>query len=115
MWRADGHFPVTGLFESLHFLALWVSAAALGLETQEVELAATDDAFKELVRLGVNLHLDDLSSGYSTLKRVTELPFDVIVLDRMLPGLDGLSVLKRLRAAGNRTPVLLLTGLMLST
>jgi len=28
-WRADGHVPVTGLFESLHFLALWVAALAL--------------------------------------------------------------------------------------
>ncbi|MBZ0087879.1 MAG: response regulator transcription factor [Thermomonas sp.] len=37
--------------------------------------------------------------------------FDVIVLDRMLPGLDGLAVLRTLRGAGNRTPVLLLTAL----
>lgn len=28
-WRACGHLPVTGLFESLHFLALWVAALAL--------------------------------------------------------------------------------------
>lgn len=36
---------------------------------------------------------------------------DVIVLDRMLPGLDGLSVLRRLRAAEVTAPVLLLTAL----
>ena len=36
--------------------------------------------------------------------------FDVIVVDRMLPGLDGLSVVKALRAAGNTTPVLFLTA-----
>lgn len=41
---------------------------------------------------------------------LTEEP-DVIVLDRMMPGLDGVSVLKRLRAAGIATPVLLLTAL----
>lgn len=38
-------------------------------------------------------------------------PYDVIVLDRMLPDLDGLSVLRLLRARGLRTPVLLLTAL----
>lgn len=38
-------------------------------------------------------------------------PYDVIVLDRMLPDLDGLSVLRLLRAKGLRTPVLLLTAL----
>lgn len=37
--------------------------------------------------------------------------FDVIILDRMLPGLDGVNVLKRWRAAGLATPVLLLTAL----
>lgn len=38
-------------------------------------------------------------------------PFDALVVDRMLPGLDGLSVLKALRGAGVKTPVLLLTAL----
>lgn len=37
--------------------------------------------------------------------------YDVLVLDRMLPGLDGLSVLRTLRAAGNQTPALFLTAL----
>jgi len=52
------------------------------LETRELELTASDEAITELVRLGVKLHLDDISSGYSTLKRVTELPFDVIKIYR---------------------------------
>lgn len=37
--------------------------------------------------------------------------FDLIVLDRMLPGRDGLDLLKVLRATGNETPVLLLSAL----
>ena len=36
---------------------------------------------------------------------------DVVILDRMLPGLDGLTILRRLRAADIHTPVLLLTAL----
>lgn len=38
-------------------------------------------------------------------------PFDVIVLDRMLPGMDGISILRQWRAAAITTPVLLLTAL----
>ena len=37
--------------------------------------------------------------------------FDVLVVDRMLPGLDGLTLVRELRAAGDRTPVLFLTAL----
>jgi DNA-binding response OmpR family regulator len=37
-------------------------------------------------------------------------PFDVIVLDVMLPGIDGLAVARKLRRNGNRTPVLMLTA-----
>lgn len=36
---------------------------------------------------------------------------DVVVLDRMLPGIDGLNVLKALRAAGKAVPVLMLTAM----
>jgi DNA-binding response OmpR family regulator len=37
-------------------------------------------------------------------------PFDVIVLDVMLPGIDGLTVARKLRQSGNQTPVLMLTA-----
>jgi two-component system OmpR family response regulator len=35
--------------------------------------------------------------------------YDVVIVDRMLPGLDGLTVVKTLRGAGVRTPILFLT------
>jgi len=37
--------------------------------------------------------------------------YDVMVIDRMLPGLDGLSLVESLRAHGNQTPVLILSAL----
>ncbi len=37
-------------------------------------------------------------------------PFDVIVLDVMLPGMDGMAVARRLRECKNQTPVLMLTA-----
>jgi len=37
--------------------------------------------------------------------------YDAIVVDRMLPGIDGLSLIKTIRAAGVRTPVLFLTAM----
>jgi len=48
--------------------------------------------------------------GNDGLRRARDRPFDLVVLDIMLPGLDGLAVCKRLRAVGP-IPILLLTAL----
>jgi len=50
------------------------------------------------------------SDGRAGLERAQAEHFDAIVLDIMLPRLDGLEILRRIRASGNRTPVLLLTA-----
>lgn len=52
-----------------------------------------------------------VSEGEDALHAAATCEFDAIVLDRMLPGLSGLDVLRRLRAAKVRAPVLLLTAL----
>lgn len=51
------------------------------------------------------------ATGEDALHLATTEPFDIVLLDRMLPGLDGMSVLRRLRAAEIGAPVLLLTAL----
>ena len=48
--------------------------------------------------------------GEDALWQTGSINYDVIVLDLMLPGVDGLTVLARLRAAGSRVPVLVLTA-----
>jgi two-component system OmpR family response regulator len=54
--------------------------------------------------------VDVLHDGDAALSAVTTTPYDVVVLDVMLPGRDGLSALRLWRARGNRTPVLLLSA-----
>ncbi|MDH6238420.1 EAL domain-containing protein [Cryobacterium sp. CG_9.6] len=54
------------------------------LETQELDEAAPLVAFDALIELGVGLALDDLGSGYSSLQRIAQLPFDTIKVDRGL-------------------------------
>ena len=50
------------------------------------------------------------SDGLKALAVLSTEPFDAAVLDVMLPGIDGLTVARRLRAGGIRTPLLLLTA-----
>jgi len=54
--------------------------------------------------------VDESGDGEDGLWHATSFAYDAIVLDILLPGLDGLSVLRRLRSAGNQAPVLLLTA-----
>lgn len=54
--------------------------------------------------------VDVCSDGDEGLRYALDEPYDVIILDRMLPSKDGVTVCKELRAAGNQTPVLFLTA-----
>ena len=51
------------------------------------------------------------ASGRDGLFLGLDASFDVIIVDRMLPGMDGMSVVKSLRAGGVETPVIFLTAL----
>lgn len=50
------------------------------------------------------------SDGSSGFEMASASDFDLILLDIMLPGIDGFEVAKRLRANGGRTPILMLTA-----
>ena len=54
--------------------------------------------------------VDVCDNGEAALAAAAGTPFDGMVLDIMLPGRDGLSVLRQLRERGNKTPVLLLSA-----
>src|SRR3954470_2299521 len=77
-------------------------------------LVVEDDAkMAELLRRGLTDrgHTVDIApDGLKGLDKALAQVFDAIVLDVMLPGMDGLQVAKRLRAGGIRTPILMLTA-----
>ena len=55
--------------------------------------------------------VDMANDGQEGLNKANSEAYDVMVIDRMLPNLDGLSILKSVRAAGNNTPVIVLSAL----
>ncbi|MFJ4688204.1 response regulator transcription factor [Streptomyces sp. NPDC088789] len=54
--------------------------------------------------------VDVVHDGLEGLHRATESPYDLIVLDIMLPGMNGYRVCSTLRAAGHDVPILMLTA-----
>lgn len=55
--------------------------------------------------------VDHVADGREGLFRVAAETYDVVVLDRMLPNVDGLKILQTMRASGDPTPVLILSAL----
>ena len=63
----------------------------------------------ELERAGCSsVHCDDGDQAYDTAR---DQAFDVWIIDRMLPGRDGLTLIQDLRKTGNKTPALVLSAL----
>lgn len=57
-------------------------------------------------------HVVDITpNGHDGLMQASSDDYDVLIVDRMLPGMDGLNVVRTLRAAGISTPVLFLTAM----
>ena len=78
-----------------------------------VLLVEDDPSLTDAVRRGLaeqGYAVDAVSDGQEALDHALATRYDVLVLDIMLPGLDGTSVCRRLRAAGDTTPVLMLTA-----
>ena len=78
-------------------------------------LLLIEDEYALRVTLGDRLRkegylVDSASDGEEGLDRALKLPFDLIVLDLMLPRIDGFTVCRSLRDAGLITPVLMLTA-----
>ncbi len=86
------------------------------LHTGPVDILVVDDepALRTSLRRALLLdgyRVDVAEDGEAALGRVATRPPDAIVLDVLMPGIDGLEVCRRLRAGGDRTPILMLTAL----
>ena len=69
-----------------------------------IAMALEDDLTLEGYRVAV------IGDGAEAVKRARTEPFDVILLDVMLPGKDGFEVCRELRRSGIKTPILMLTA-----
>ncbi len=69
-----------------------------------IAIALQDDLEEE------GYHVEAVSDGLTALEKTRARGWDLVLLDVMLPGKDGFTVLREMRKAGNPTPVILLTA-----
>ncbi|KPI06848.1 two component transcriptional regulator, winged helix family [Actinobacteria bacterium OK074] len=83
--------------------------------TQTVLLAEDDRAIRHALERALTLEgyeVTAVADGVEALAQAHRTPPDVLLLDVMMPGIDGLQVCRVLRAEGDRTPILMLTALV---
>ena len=79
----------------------------------KILLVEDDQATAAFVEKGLRQaghEVDHSGNGREGLVLATTVTYDAVVIDRLLPGLDGLALVKTARSAGVQTPVLLLTA-----
>ncbi len=72
-----------------------------------------DPSVREALALVLDLHGFDVTTACDGREAIRTLSLDApdaVILDVLMPGIDGLEVCRRIRAVGNRTPVLMLTA-----
>ena len=81
----------------------------------EPRILLVEDELSLAEGIKLNLEMEGLpcewiTRGDEALKRILHDSFDLVILDVMLPGLDGFTICERVRAAKNYTPILFLTA-----
>lgn len=81
--------------------------------TQKILLVEDDPTTAEFIVKGLSeqgFSIDHAKNGRDGLFHATDGSYDAIILDRMLPAMDGMAVLQAVRAAGIATPVIILSA-----
>ncbi len=84
------------------------------LLTMNILLVEDDTATASFIQKGLNEQgyiVDHAADGEDGLHLGLNNPYDVMIIDRMLPGIDGLSIIRTLRKQNITTPVLILSAL----
>jgi two-component system, OmpR family, phosphate regulon response regulator OmpR len=85
----------------------------MSLSGKQILIVDDDPKLRDLVRRYLTENHFEVSVAQDALsmnRLIQRQAFDVLILDLMMPGEDGLSILRRLRGAGDKTPILMLTA-----
>src|SRR6185436_2091401 len=93
-----------------------MTEASATAPARRVLLVEDEAAIRELLRLHLSLSgftIEEIGDGQAALERLRTTPYDLVVLDVMLPGLDGITLCRTVRAqsVNASTPILMLTAL----
>jgi two-component system response regulator MprA len=94
-------------------LLLRKAGRQMAVSGERILVVEDERAIANVLRRGLALEgytVEVAEAGRAAVDAVRDRPPDLVVLDLMLPDMDGLEVARRLRGAGERTPILMLTA-----
>lgn len=80
---------------------------------ERILIADDDKSVRMALRIAFQregMKVTEVSGGIEAMEKLSQQPFDLFVLDVMMEDMDGFTVLQKIRADGNMTPVLILSG-----
>jgi two-component system response regulator MprA len=91
----------------------FLSVSPVTISVMRLLVVDDDPSVREALALVLDLDGFEVATaqdGREAIRTIAVAPPDVVILDVLMPGLDGLEVCRRIRASGDRTPVLMLTA-----
>jgi len=101
-----------GIWEAVHGVPMAARLNVCIVGAVKILLVEDDRETAEYIAKGLREHghvVDKADNGRDGLYMATGEPYDVMIVDRNLPKMDGLSLVKAARTSGTKTPVLFLT------
>jgi excisionase family DNA binding protein len=93
----------------------WKAAGGRGLHAERPHILVVDDeeSVRELLArtlTAADYDVDTAGDGHSALERLRSAPYDLLITDLRMPGMDGLSVIREARRHAPDLPVVIITG-----
>lgn len=124
IWLENSNWRGVGVVDGRILISLETMSTTLQLpeppttqtasaETVRILIVEDDVKIASFLQKGLkenSFAVDHVDSGEDALTRAMETQYDAAVIDLMLPGVDGLSVIRRLRADGFRAPIIVLSA-----
>lgn len=83
------------------------------MQQPNILLVEDEEHLHEALKLNLEMEgyeVDSVFDGQEALKKIQSAHYDLIILDIMLPSLDGFSITERMRLNNNQTPILILSA-----
>ncbi len=83
------------------------------MEKKRILIADDDPVMQDLMKtmlITLDIEIDTVSNGKAAMERIKNISYDLVITDYLMPEMDGLELIRRIKGEHPRLPVILVTG-----